>query len=76
MGLNRLSSSWYFYSNYDLKTILRDAGKWKPNPPNNMNKYGFRLREMGFFDFIDDFYNSKYIRFLLSNLLKVFGHSN
>ena len=37
-----------------------------------MNKYGFRLREMGFFDFIDDFYNSKYIRFLLSNLLKVF----
>ena len=40
-----------------------------------MNKYGFRLREMGFFDFIDDFYNSKYIRFLLSNLLKVYDYS-
>ena len=59
-----------------LKSIRRDVGKWKPNPPNNMNKYGFRLREMGFFNFIDDFYNSKYIRFLLSNLLKVYFLSN
>ena len=59
-----------------LESIRRDAGKWKPNPPNSMNKYGFRLREMGFFNFIDDFYNSKYIRFLLSNLLKVYFLSN
>ena len=45
---------------------LRKIGNFNPNEPNSMNKYGFRLRELGFFDFIDQF--AKRIQPMLQHL--------
>ena len=39
----------------DNAEYMRKTGSFSPNDPNTMNKYGFRLRELGFFSFIDDF---------------------